>query len=140
MINRKKFWLGSLNGGDHWKYLGVGEGIILKWILGKLRLGIWTGLIWLSIGTRLSTYILESDLHKQAYPNSDVNTDTTWVRPMHYSRIFTVKNRDRSIRTRNKASETIRAQNSMRCFPKVAMSEVAGAGMFRVGRGAGRVL
>jgi hypothetical protein len=47
----KTFWLGSLNGGDHWEDLGVDGRITLRWILGKQGLGMWIGFIWLSIGT-----------------------------------------------------------------------------------------
>jgi hypothetical protein len=31
--------------------LGLGERIILKWISGKLFLGMWIGFVWLMIGT-----------------------------------------------------------------------------------------
>jgi hypothetical protein len=43
--------LGSLKGGDHWKYLGVDRRITLIWILGKYGSRMWFGCIWLRIGT-----------------------------------------------------------------------------------------
>jgi hypothetical protein len=48
----KKFWLGSLKGKDHSEDLGVEGRKILKWILGRQGLGVWTGFIWLRKGTR----------------------------------------------------------------------------------------
>jgi hypothetical protein len=36
---------------DHWGDLGVEEKIILRWILRKLDVGVWTGLGWLRIQT-----------------------------------------------------------------------------------------
>jgi len=46
-----KFWSGKLKEGDHSKDLGVGETIILERILGKQDGKLWTGCIWLRIGT-----------------------------------------------------------------------------------------
>jgi hypothetical protein len=43
-----KFWLENLEVRDHSEDLGIGEKIILEWILGKQ---VWTGCIWLRIGT-----------------------------------------------------------------------------------------
>jgi hypothetical protein len=42
--------LESLKGKDHSEDLGIDERIILKWILGKYGLGVWTGFIWLRMG------------------------------------------------------------------------------------------
>jgi hypothetical protein len=45
-----KSWLGNLKGRDH--YLGdlsIGERIILKFILKKQDVRVWTGFIWLRI-------------------------------------------------------------------------------------------
>jgi hypothetical protein len=36
---------------SHLKELGVDGKIILEWILGKLGRRVWTGFIWLGIGT-----------------------------------------------------------------------------------------
>jgi hypothetical protein len=48
---RTKFWLESLKGRDHSEDLGEDGRIILKLIL-KTWLGrVWTGFIWLRIGT-----------------------------------------------------------------------------------------
>jgi hypothetical protein len=45
------FWLESQKERDHWEDPDVGERIILRWIL-KIQDGVvWTGLIWLRIGT-----------------------------------------------------------------------------------------
>jgi hypothetical protein len=46
---RAKFWLESLKGRDHSENLSVAGRIILKWILGKLGLGVLIGFIWLRI-------------------------------------------------------------------------------------------
>jgi hypothetical protein len=43
--------LGNLKGRDHSEYLGLDVKIILKCILGKYGGGLWTGCIWLRIGT-----------------------------------------------------------------------------------------
>jgi hypothetical protein len=44
------FWLGGLKEGDHLEDLGVDGRKTLRWILGKLGLGMWIGFIWLGIG------------------------------------------------------------------------------------------
>jgi hypothetical protein len=41
----------SPRGRDHVRDLGVDGRIILKWILKKCGVKVWTGLIWLRIGT-----------------------------------------------------------------------------------------
>jgi hypothetical protein len=48
---RTKFWQEDLKERDHSEDQGVGSRIILKWILGKSGLGMWTGSIWLRIET-----------------------------------------------------------------------------------------
>jgi hypothetical protein len=48
---RTTFWLESLKGRNHSKDLGMGERIILKFIIEKLCLGMLIALIWLKIGT-----------------------------------------------------------------------------------------
>jgi hypothetical protein len=45
------FWLENLKGSDHLEDLGVDEKIILECILGKQGGRVWTGCIWLRIGT-----------------------------------------------------------------------------------------
>jgi hypothetical protein len=44
------FWSGNMKGGDHLEDLGL-DRIILKWILKDQTEGMWTGFIWLRIGT-----------------------------------------------------------------------------------------
>jgi hypothetical protein len=43
------FWLGNLRGRDHWGDPGVDGRIILRWIIRKWDVGVWTGLSWLRI-------------------------------------------------------------------------------------------
>jgi hypothetical protein len=45
------FWWGNLRARDHMEDPGVDGRIILKWIFRKWDVGVWTGLIWLRIGT-----------------------------------------------------------------------------------------
>jgi len=45
------FWLENLRGRDHLKNLGVDAKTISEWILGKYANNMWTGGIWLRIGT-----------------------------------------------------------------------------------------
>jgi hypothetical protein len=44
------FWSANLKGRDHSEDLGVYK-IILEWIFGKQRGKVWTGWIWLRVGT-----------------------------------------------------------------------------------------
>jgi hypothetical protein len=37
--------------GDHLEDLGIGERVILKWMLTKRNGRAWTGLVWLRVGT-----------------------------------------------------------------------------------------
>ena len=46
-----EFWCGNLRERDRLEDPGVDVRIILAWIFRKLDVGVWTGLIWLSIGT-----------------------------------------------------------------------------------------
>jgi hypothetical protein len=45
------FWWGNLEVGDHLGDPGVDGRIILSWILRKWDKGVWTGSIWVRIGT-----------------------------------------------------------------------------------------
>jgi hypothetical protein len=45
------YWLENLKGRDHSEDLGIDGKIILEWILGKQGGEVWTGFIWLRIGT-----------------------------------------------------------------------------------------
>jgi len=45
------FWWRNLRERDHLGDLYVDGRIILRWIFGKWFVGVWTGLIWLRIGT-----------------------------------------------------------------------------------------
>jgi len=45
------FYLKNLKGQDHLEDLGIYEKIILEWILRKYGGKVWTGFIWLMIGT-----------------------------------------------------------------------------------------
>jgi len=38
-----EFWWGKLRGKDHWGDPGADEKIILRWILRKWDVGVWTG-------------------------------------------------------------------------------------------------
>ena len=46
-----RFWWGNLRERDHFEDAGLDERIILRWIFRKWDVGLWTGLIWLRIGT-----------------------------------------------------------------------------------------
>jgi len=41
------FWWGNLRERDHWGDPGIDERIILRWIIEKLDVGVWTGSNWL---------------------------------------------------------------------------------------------
>ena len=45
------FWWGNLRVRHHLDYADVDGRIILRWILGKWDVGLWTGSSWLRIGT-----------------------------------------------------------------------------------------
>jgi hypothetical protein len=45
------FWWEDLRETDHMEDSGVEGRIILRWIFRKFDVGLWTGLIWLMIGT-----------------------------------------------------------------------------------------
>ena len=45
------YWWGNLRERDHLGGLGVDGRIILKWIFRKWDVAVWTGLMWLRIGT-----------------------------------------------------------------------------------------
>jgi len=45
------FWWGNLGERDQWGDPGTDGGITLKWIFRKWDVGVWTGTIWLRIGT-----------------------------------------------------------------------------------------
>jgi len=46
-----KSWLENLKGRDHLEVIGVDEKIILEWIFGKWGCKLWTGFMWLKIGS-----------------------------------------------------------------------------------------
>jgi hypothetical protein len=46
-----KLWSENQKGRDHFEVLCIDGRIILKWILGKWGEKVWTGFIWLRIGT-----------------------------------------------------------------------------------------
>jgi hypothetical protein len=45
------YWWESRKERDHWEDQDVGGWVILKWMLEKLDRVVWTGSIWLRIGT-----------------------------------------------------------------------------------------
>ena len=45
------FWWWNLRERDHLEFPGVNGSIIFKWIFRKWDVGVWTGLMWLRIGT-----------------------------------------------------------------------------------------
>jgi hypothetical protein len=47
----KKFWSVNVKGRDHLEDLGINGKIILELILGKYSGNVWTGCIWLRVGT-----------------------------------------------------------------------------------------
>jgi hypothetical protein len=46
-----KFLSENPKGRDHFRDLDIDEKIILEWTLGKQGVKLWTGFIWLNIGT-----------------------------------------------------------------------------------------
>jgi len=46
-----ELWWGNLREGDRLGDPGIDGRIILRWILGKWDVGVWTGWSWLRIGT-----------------------------------------------------------------------------------------
>jgi hypothetical protein len=50
-MRNTEFRLESLKGRGHMEDLGVDEIVILKWILRKEGVRLWTGFIWLRMGT-----------------------------------------------------------------------------------------
>jgi hypothetical protein len=51
MRNATKFWSENLKGRNYSQDKGIDERKILKWILEKQEGKVWTGCIWLRIGT-----------------------------------------------------------------------------------------
>jgi hypothetical protein len=49
IIMHTKFWSENPNGRNHSEGLGLGERILLEWILGKQARKVWTGFAWLRI-------------------------------------------------------------------------------------------
>jgi hypothetical protein len=49
--NSYRTLVGKHEGRDHSEDLGVDGNLILEWILGTMGGKVWTGLIWLRIGT-----------------------------------------------------------------------------------------
>jgi hypothetical protein len=48
---RTEFRSENLKGRGHLENLGIDDRLILEWILGKYGWKVWTGCIWLRIGT-----------------------------------------------------------------------------------------